>query len=308
MSVSSSELPQEDCFEQAIREFLDFLKIERNLSEQTLIAYERALSQFARESAPPELSDTRIQHIRDHVMRLRELDLAATSIAQHLSSLRSFFRFQLRKGRLTHNPAEHVRAPKAPLKIPNVLDVDAAIELVTQKFKGTTASRNHAMLELLYSSGLRLSELVGLDIGDVDLKAGQATVHGKGNKQRLVPIGSHAATALKSWIESRQDAVHDAPLFTGRNSQRISRRTVQDIVKKAGRTALSSDGVHPHLLRHCFASHLLESSGDLRAVQELLGHESIATTQIYTHVDFQHMAKVYDQAHPRAHVRTSDKN
>ncbi|MCY3883460.1 MAG: tyrosine recombinase XerC [Gammaproteobacteria bacterium] len=284
----------------AIHEYLTHLSVERKLSILTQKSYRLSLERFTEESAPPDIEDVRIEHVRDHILRLRELNLSPVSIAQNLSSLRSFFNYQIRHGRLAHNPAQHVKAPKAPKKLPNVLDVDEAVKLVGQSFEGSKALRNRALLELLYSSGIRLSEIVALNVGDIDLRFGQAVVTGKGNKQRVVPIGSHALTALNHWLASREKCSPGDPLFTGRRHARIARRTVQDIVKKAGLKALNDDSVHPHLLRHCFASHMLESSSDLRAVQELLGHESIETTQVYTHIDFQQLSKVYDAAHPRA--------
>lgn len=284
-----------------IDEFLSHLSVERKLSNLTQKSYRQSLERFASESAPPNVKDVRIEHLRDHILRLRELSLSPISIAQNLSSLRSFFNYQIRQGRLSHNPAQHVKAPKSPKKLPNVLDVDEAIKLVGQTFEGSKALRNRALLELLYSSGLRLSEVVDLNVGDVDIRSAQAVVTGKGNKQRVVPIGTHALEALKHWLATRDSCQIEDPLFTGRKNARIARRTVQDIVKKAGLKALADDGIHPHLLRHCFASHMLESSSDLRAVQELLGHESIETTQVYTHIDFQQLAKVYDATHPRAH-------
>lgn len=284
----------------AIDEYLTHLSVERKLSILTQKSYRQSLNRFVQESAPPDVKDVRIEHVRDHILRLRELLLSPISIAQNLSSLRSFFNYQIRHQRLEHNPAQHVKAPKSPKKLPNVLDVDEAVKLVGQSFEGSKALRNRALLELLYSSGIRLSEVVELNVGDVDLHSGQAVVTGKGNKQRVVPIGSHARVALDQWLAARDKCLPEEPLFTGRLHARISRRTVQDIVKKAGLKALNDDSVHPHLLRHCFASHMLESSSDLRAVQELLGHESIETTQVYTHIDFQQLAKVYDSTHPRA--------
>lgn len=284
----------------AINEYLTHLSVERKLALLTRKSYRYSLERFAAESAPPDIEDVRIEHVRDHILRLRELNQSPISIAQNLSSLRSFFNYQIRNRRLAHNPAHHVKAPKIPKKLPSVLDVDEAVKLVGQSFEGTKALRNRALLELLYSSGIRLSEAVDLNVGDIDLRSGQAVVTGKGNKQRLVPVGSHALEALNQWLVSRDKCLPNDPLFTGRRNSRIARRTVQDIVKKAGLNALNDDSVHPHLLRHCFASHMLESSSDLRAVQELLGHESIETTQVYTHIDFQQLSKVYDAAHPRA--------
>lgn len=289
-----------------IDEFLHHLNTERRLSQRTLASYRHSVSRFAKVSAPPNPKNMSIQHVRDHVLYLRQLQLSPISITQNLSALRSFLNFQVRQGRLQHNPAVHVRAPKAPRKLPQVLDVDAVTRLVSESGDSPMSLRNKALLELLYSSGLRLAEVVALDIGNLDLRSGHATVTGKGNKTRLVPIGTHAQEALKRWLDSRVGCSPQHPVFTGRKNNRIARRTVQDIVKKAGLRTLSNDGVHPHLLRHCFASHLLESSSDLRAVQELLGHESLDTTQIYTHMDFQQLAKVYDRSHPRARRKDSD--
>ncbi len=291
---------------EVIDEFLRHLDVERRLSPRTLASYRQSISRFARVSAPPDLENVSVQHLRDHVLHLRQQQLSPVSIAQNLSAIRSFLNFQVRQGRIKHNPANSVKAPKAPRKLPNVLDVDAAARLVSESEQGPMALRNRALLELIYSSGLRLAEVVALDIGNLDLRSGQATVVGKGNKTRLVPIGSHARKALKQWLDSRVGCLPQHPVFTGRNNNRIARRTVQDIIKKAGLRALANDGVHPHLLRHCFASHLLESSSDLRAVQELLGHESLDTTQIYTHIDFQQLAKVYDRSHPRAHRKDTE--
>ena len=247
-TATSTEISRLESWVQHIDEFLRFLGVERRASEHTVRSYRHSLTLFVKDSAPPRLKQVRIEHVRDHVIRLRELQLSSSSIAQHLSSLRSFFRFHVRNNRLSHNPAEHVRAPKIAQRLPRVLDVDAAIKLVGQTFAGHMALRNHALLELLYSSGMRLSEIVGLNVEDVDLRSCQASVLGKGKKQRIVPVGSHAIEALKRWLASREGCGPSHPLFTGRKGSRIARRTVQDIVKKAGLTALEDDGVHPHLL------------------------------------------------------------
>ena len=304
-NTGDSTSTQSEAWSEAVGEFLHHLDVERRLSPRTLTSYRQSISRFASVSAPPILEHVDVRHVRDHVLHLRQLQLSPVSIAQNLSAIRSFLNFQVRHGRIKHNPANPVKAPKAPRKLPNVLDVDAATRLVSESEHGPMALRNRALLELIYSSGLRLAEVVALDIGNLDLRSGQATVLGKGNKTRLVPIGTHAREALKQWLDSRDGCLPQDPVFTGRTNNRIARRTVQDIVKKAGTKTLANDGVHPHLLRHCFASHLLESSSDLRAVQELLGHESLETTQIYTHVDFQQLAKVYDRTHPRAHRKDS---
>ena len=290
-----------------VEEFLAHLRVERRLSPRTLTTYNNSLRRFVRNGAPPNLTNTTVFDIRDHISWLRTRDLAPTSIRNSLSCLRTFFEFQLRKRRMEFNPAKSVRGPKLAKKIPNLLDVDVMTQLATaESRKEPRHLRNRAIIELLYSSGLRLSELVNLNIADVDFRAQMAHVLGKGNKTRSVPVGRHAITAIQAWLACRQDCDLNAPLFTGRNDQRIAARTVQVICKQLGIKVLGSNSVHPHLLRHCFASHVLESSGDLRAVQELLGHEDIGTTAIYTHVDFQQLAKVYDKSHPRARRNSND--
>lgn len=284
-----------------MEEFLTHLRAERRLSFYTLTTYASALQRFVRTSAPPDLKDTTVFDVRDHISWLRNEDLAPASIRNTLSCLRTFFEFQLRKRRVEFNPAKSVRGPKLTKKIPSVLDVDVTTQLTTAESRTQPRQlRNRAIIELLYSSGLRLSELVNLNVSDIDFRAQMVHILGKGNKTRTVPVGRHAIAALQAWLRSRQNSDPNAPLFTGRNTNRIASRTVQTICKQLGVKVLGSNAVHPHLLRHCFASHVLESSGDLRAVQELLGHEDIGTTAIYTHVDFQQLAKVYDQSHPRA--------
>lgn len=290
-----------------VEEFLTHLRVERRLSPKTITTYHNALRKFIRNGAPPKLTNTTVFDIRDHISWLRTCGLAAASIRNSLSCLRTFFEFQLRKRRMEFNPAKSVRGPKLTKKIPNMLDVDVTTQLATaESRKEPRHLRNRAIIELLYSSGLRLSELVNLNVADVDFRAQMAHVIGKGNKTRSVPVGKHAIAALQAWLACRQDCNPSAPLFTGRKDQRIAARTVQVICKKLGVKVLGSNDIHPHLLRHCFASHVLESSGDLRAVQELLGHEDIGTTAIYTHVDFQQLAKVYDKSHPRARRRSND--
>ncbi|MXZ56269.1 MAG: tyrosine recombinase XerC [Gammaproteobacteria bacterium] len=307
IETSTTQSPASN--DEYVEEFLAHLKVERQLSFHTQITYSNALRRFVQQSAPPSLRDTTVFDIRDHISWLRSQNLSPASIRNTLSCLRTFFEFQLRKRRLDFNPAKSVRGPKLAKKIPNVLDVDMTTQLATaESRKEPRHLRNRAIIELLYSSGLRLSELINLNVSDIDFRAQIANVLGKGNKTRLVPVGTHAITALKAWLACRDEYSPNAPLFTGRHDQRIASRTVQDICKKLGVKVLGSNALHPHLLRHCFASHVLESSGDLRAVQELLGHEDIGTTAIYTHVDFQQLAKVYDQSHPRAKRSSNNKN
>jgi integrase/recombinase XerC len=225
--------------------------------------------------------------------------LSPKSLQRLLSSCRSLFRQLTREGLLTHDPLAGVRGPKVHRKLPEVLDVDEATALVEGEGDDALNLRDRAMLELFYSSGLRLSELTGLRWLDLDLDAGEVRVLGKGRKTRIVPVGRHAIAALRALAEA-EGREADSPVFRGRNGAAVSPRTVQARMKTLALRQGFAKRVHPHLLRHTFASHMLESSGDLRAVQELLGHADIATTQIYTHLDFQHLAKVYDAAHPRA--------
>jgi integrase/recombinase XerC len=225
--------------------------------------------------------------------------LSPKSLQRLLSSCRSLFRQLTREGLLVHDPAAGVRGPKVHRKLPQVLDVDEAGALVENTGDGALALRDRAMLELFYSSGLRLSELTGLRWGDLNLAEGEVRVLGKGAKTRIVPVGSHAIAALHT-LGQAEGMVPATPVFRGRAGAPISPRTVQARFKQLAMAQGLAKRIHPHLLRHTFASHMLESSGDLRAVQELLGHADIATTQIYTHLDFQHLAKVYDAAHPRA--------
>jgi integrase/recombinase XerC len=223
--------------------------------------------------------------------------LEPNSIQRLLSACRTLFRYLSREGKLDHDPAAGVRGPKVRRKLPQVLDADEAKELVETNLGGTLAPRDTAMMELFYSSGLRLSELCGLHWGDLDLDDGQVRVLGKGNKTRILPVGRYAIAALRA-LAALGGAGPEQPVFKGRGGAPIGARAVQ--LRLAKLSSGQAKRVHPHMLRHTFASHMLESSGDLRSVQELLGHADIATTQIYTHLDFQHLAKVYDAAHPRA--------
>ena len=204
------------------------------------------------------------------------------------------------KNILGSNPAAIVEAPKNKPKLPHVLDADQAAQLFAFTPRNKIEIRDMAMMELFYGSGIRLSELIEIDIKDLDLDAGYVTVIGKGRKTRQVPLGSFCIKAIREWLSQSPKKMGNQPLFTTRGSKRISHRTVQTRLKRIATIQLGNNQLHPHMLRHSFASHLLESSSDLRAVQELLGHSDIATTQIYTHLDFQHLAKVYDAAHPRA--------
>ncbi len=284
-----------------IDDFLEYLRVERAMSPHTLDAYRRDLQALqdwaaARGDQAMELDGTRL---REFVASEHRRGLSPTSLQRRLSACRSYYAWLLRRGVIAASPAAGVRAPKAPRKLPQVLDVDEAVRLVEVDTDAPLGLRDRALLELFYSSGLRLSELCGLRWRDLHLVEGLVTVLGKGGRQRSVPVGSHARRALEQWRAST-GAGSDAFVFPGRGGGPISQRAVQVRIRQlAARQGLFKH-VHPHMLRHSFASHVLESSGDLRGVQELLGHADIATTQIYTHLDFQHLAKVYDAAHPRA--------
>ncbi len=227
---------------------------------------------------------------------------SAATLARGLSAIRRFFAYLVERRQIAANPAAEVRAPRQARRLPSVLDVDQCAQLLGQATDEFLGVRDMAMWELLYSSGLRVSELVQLDVGDLDLRAREVRVLGKGRKERIVPVGRGAVAALNRWLGARQDALRDGDtaLFIGRRGARLTVRSVQQRLRAWALKRGLPMNVHPHMLRHSFATHVLESSGDLRAVQELLGHSNIATTQIYTHLDFQHLAKVYDAAHPRA--------
>jgi integrase/recombinase XerC len=282
--------------------FLDYLRVERQTSSHTLDAYRRDLGALAEWCGAQGIDDvTGVQpaQLRRFIAAEHRRGLSPKSLQRRLSACRSFFAWLLRHGRIGANPAAQIRAPKAPRKLPQVLDADEANALVEVPTDVPLGLRDRALLELFYSSGLRLGELCGLRWRDLDLADGLVHVLGKGRRQRSVPLGSHARAALAEWRRDR-GAAQDAPVFPGRGGGPITPRAVQLRVKQLAQRQGLFKHVHPHLLRHSFASHILESSGDLRGVQELLGHADIATTQIYTHLDFQHLAKVYDAAHPRA--------
>ncbi len=276
------------------------------MSVHTLDAYRRdlaALAEWTVAQERPDLLALNTEQLRAFVAAEHRRGLSPKSLQRRLSACRSFYTWLLRHGRIAATPAAGLRAPKAPRKLPQVLDADEAVRLVEVPTDAPLGLRDRALLELFYSSGLRLSELCGLRWRDLDLVTGFVTVLGKGNKERKVPVGSHARNALDTW-RTDQKAISDSPVFPGRGGGPISQRAVQIRLKHLAQRQGLFKHVHPHMLRHSFASHILESSGDLRGVQELLGHADIATTQIYTHLDFQHLAKVYDAAHPRAKRKT----
>lgn len=282
---------------------------ERHASPHTVAGYRRDLAKLLRFMEARQLDSFAAlepNHMRAFVAAEHRAGLAPKSLQRLLSSCRSLFRQLTREGLLQHDPVAGVRGPKVRRKLPQVLDVDEAGALVETDSGGKLAVRDRAMLELFYSSGLRLSELCGLRWLDLSLDDGEVRVLGKGSKTRIVPVGRHAVTALRA-LGAEQGMQPDTPVFRGRGGAPINPRTVQLRMNKLALQQGLPKHIHPHLLRHTFASHMLESSGDLRAVQELLGHADIATTQIYTHLDFQHLARVYDAAHPRARVKRGAK-
>ena len=282
--------------------FLAYLQVERRMSAHTLDAYRRDLDVLAAWSASRGTDAVRAldaDGLRAFVADEHRRGLSPKSLQRRLSACRSFYGWLLKRGEIGISPAAQLRAPKAPRKLPDVLDADEAAQLVEVPTDVPLGLRDRALLELFYSSGLRLSELCALRWRDIDLASAMVLVHGKGNRERTVPVGSHAMAALLAWRKDSGGA-NDGPVFPGRGGGAISQRAVQIRIKQLAQRQGLFKHVHPHMLRHSFASHILESSGDLRGVQELLGHADIATTQVYTHLDFQHLAKVYDGGHPRA--------
>ncbi len=240
--------------------------------------------------------------MRSFAARSHAAGLGPRSIQRRLSAIRSFYTFLQREGLATHNPAADVRAPKSPKRLPRTADADQMSRLMESPADTVLQQRDVAIMELLYSSGLRLAELVGLDLEALDLADRTVRVTGKGNKTRVVPVGRKAVTALNRWLLSRTKvaAIGEKAVFVGRNGRRLGPRAIQLRLAEIAQLQGLPVKVHPHLFRHSFATHLLESSQDLRGVQELLGHADISTTQVYTHLDFQHLARIYDGAHPRA--------
>lgn len=313
----------------AIEHHLAYLRTQRRLAERTLAAYADALGQLQAqcEAHGVALHTLRPAQVRSWVARLHGQGRGPRSLAVTLAAWRSLFKWMVREGHMATNPADGIQPPKAPKPLPKALSVEHAVALAqgpcgapapaasaaAQTRQDREApwlqARDHAMVELLYSSGLRSAELLGLDVsshgaalGWVDLATGEAHVLGKGHKRRSVPVGAAALRALRHWLEVRASLVapQEPALFLSRLGTRLTAVQLRNRLKALAQQAGLPGKVHPHMLRHSFASHLLQSSGDLRAVQELLGHANISTTQVYTKLDFQHLAKVYDAAHPRA--------
>jgi len=294
-----------------IEKFLNHLQHERHLSPQTITNYQRDLARvvnFCNECNVNQWGELDVHGVRALVAKLHRQGLKGNTIARLLSAVRSLYNYMLREHAVKLNPAEGVPAPKTTRSLPKTLDVDQVSHLLNFDDKTPLGSRDRAMFELLYSSGLRLAELVGLDVNDIDYRDSLVTVTGKGSKQRVIPVGRMAIEATQKWLRHREAManIEETALFVNNRGKRLSHRSVQQRLDKRGLRQGMDSRVHPHRLRHSFASHMLESSGDLRAVQELLGHADIGTTQIYTHLDFQHLAKVYDSAHPRARKKSSE--
>ena len=285
--------------------FIRHLEFERRLSPLTLKNYRRdldALADWLERAGVADWGAVDGEHIRAFSAACFRKGLSARSIQRRLSAARTFFRFLIREKAVKKNPITSVSAPRSKKRLPGNLDADRMARLLDIPGDGPIVDRDRAMLELLYSSGLRLAELVDLDLGDVDMADATVRVTGKGNKDRIVPVGRHALRALRKWSLSRADLAPpgEGALFVSNRGARISPRSVQARVKHWARQQGIDANVYPHLFRHSFATHVLESSHDLRGVQELLGHANISTTQVYTHLDFQHLAQIYDQTHPRA--------
>lgn len=286
--------------------FIQFLKVEKRASEHTLSNYQRDLRyfrQFCQTLALDNWQQVQHEHVRQYIAQRHREGIGSRSLQRMLASIRSFYRFLMARQQGAQNPAKNVKAPKQNKLLPETLDIDQITALLEASPDSVLEIRDLAMFELFYSSGLRLSELAQLNLEDIDLDAGQLRVRqGKGDKARDLPIGKKAVKAIRQWLECRFES-DDSAVFISVKGRRLGQRSIQLRLDRWCKKHGLAQHVHPHMLRHSFASHLLESSQDIRAVQELLGHQNISTTQIYTHLDFQYLSKIYDQAHPRAHKK-----
>jgi integrase/recombinase XerC len=283
-------------------DFLAHLAHERRLAANTVASYARDIETLIQLAGASALDTLQVHQIRRYVAQLHARGLDGRSLARMLSAWRGFYRYLARDRGFSVNPCVGIRAPKSAKRLPHALSPDETERLMTIDDGDVLSLRDKAMFELFYSSGLRLSELTSLAPGDIDYADGTVRVTGKGSKTRVVPVGRHALAAIQAWLAPRSAMVKrgETALFVNRNGGRLGPRAVQLRLKQQAVKSGLDASVHPHMLRHSFASHVLQSSGDLRAVQEMLGHASISTTQVYTQLDFQHLAKVYDAAHPRA--------
>ena len=292
--------------EQTLAVFFEQLTVEKRASEHTVKSYQRDikyLTCYCTDKSIHHWTDLKQSDIRSHIASRHRQGISSKSLQRELSAIRSFYNFLLKNRLADNNPAQHIKAPKQARKLPRTLDVDQITGLLEAGTNSALEIRDLAMFELFYSSGLRLSELAALNLTDVDLPDNSLIVRtGKGGKSRMLPIGSKAVTAINIWLQQRLKnvAALEPALFVSVRGTRLSQRSIELRLEQWCKKKGIAEHIHPHMLRHSFASHLLESSQDLRAVQELLGHSNISTTQIYTHLDFQHLADVYDKAHPRA--------
>ncbi|MBA3022682.1 MAG: tyrosine recombinase XerC [Gammaproteobacteria bacterium] len=284
--------------------YLAYLQHERNYSPHTSENYARDIRRLFELAGSTALGELKSHHIRRYIAQLHGSGLSGRSLARLLSSWRGFYNYLMRDHGCPGNPCVGLRAPKSPKTLPHALSPDEAVQLVEMKVETALDTRDKAMFELLYSSGLRLAELISLDLSTMQdtLHSNEVRVTGKGSKTRVVPVGQAAIAALKAWMQVREQVAKqdEVALFVGTRGARISPRSVEMQLQKWAVKQGLNRKVYPHMLRHSFATHVLQSSGDLRAVQEMLGHASISTTQVYTHLDFQYLAKIYDSAHPRA--------
>lgn len=295
-----------------IDKFIRHLEFERRLSALTCKHYKRDLLALAGHCAQYDISawkDLVSENFRSYAAACYRQGLSSRSIQRRLSASRTFYRYLLREKHVRKNPVDEINAPKSGKRLPGNLDADRMAKLLDIPGDAPIVVRDRAILELMYSSGLRLAELTGLNTGDVDIADQTVRVTGKGSKDRIVPVGRFARRAVAGWLSVRGQFLRgeESALFISNRGNRLSPRSVQSRVSYWARRQRIDTRVHPHLFRHSFATHLLESSHDLRGVQELLGHANISTTQIYTHLDFQHLAQIYDKTHPRARRKTDDK-
>jgi len=297
--------PGKDNLQAGISTFVDFLQYEKQYSVHTVSNYRRDLNRLLEFLLKKEIENWELvtnQLIRQYITQRHRQGLNGRTLQRQLSAIRSLYKYLQRHQLASHNPAQDIPIPKSDKRLPKTLDIESIEQLLAIKGDDPLILRDLAIMELLYSSGLRLAEIVGLAVDDLDQHTQLVRVLGKGSRQREVPVGRHAIAAINKWLVVRSEMANaeEQSLFVSRRGTRLSARTLQQRLSMWAKKQGLDQHVHPHRLRHAFASHMLESSSDLRAVQELLGHADISTTQIYTHLDFQHLAKVYDDAHPRA--------
>ncbi|EGR0713023.1 tyrosine recombinase XerC [Vibrio alginolyticus] len=309
--TTTPNTPLPNSLQKPLERFYEFLRSEKGLSLHTQRNYKQQLETMAQHLAEMELKDwsqVDAGWVRQLAGKGMREGMKASSLATRLSSLRSFFDFLILRGEMSANPAKGVSAPRKKRPLPKNLDVDEVSQLLEVNEDDPLAVRDRAMMELMYGAGLRLAELVGVDVRDVQLRSGELRVIGKGDKERKVPFSGMATEWVGKWLRVRGDlaAPGEPALFVSKLGTRISHRSVQKRMAEWGQKQSVASHISPHKLRHSFATHMLESSNNLRAVQELLGHENISTTQIYTHLDFQHLAQAYDQAHPRARKKNGE--